>query len=116
MAFLTIAGTSYPVQTQSAQENESEYVGEKVRAFANNLRSTRLATSKKRSWAFVLGPFSRATYNALRAATDGDVAVNISGDALDGAVVSSIVSVASGQYLRDALGFLMVAQVTIEEV
>lgn len=112
--FVTIAGRPYPVQIQGAVENEREYAGERVRAFSNVLISSKDPLSRKRSWAFVLGPIARAAYDLLHADVDGDASVLCGGDAI-GADVACFVDV-TGQYTRDRLAHQMVAAVTIHEI
>lgn len=98
MAFLTIAGVGYPVDVAGgATEREPEYVGEKVRAFDNTLRSTRM--QPKRSWEFPLAPLSEAAYNTLRAAIANDAEVAVNGDAVDNVSTTCIVTFASAGFL-----------------
>jgi hypothetical protein len=116
MAFLTIAGVTYQVQTQSAVQNESQYSGERVRSFANTLLSSRDVTTKKRQWQFALAPMTQAASDALVAAIDGDVVVTITGDAVGGVVVSSMVSITQNAFVPDGLGFLRAPTIMVDEV
>lgn len=96
--FLTIGGVPYPVQTSGASQGSHEYSGERVRAFANNMRSTR--GDKKRQWSFVIGPISIAQLTTLLAAVDNDAVVNFAGDAI-GATVACMADVTEGPYVPD---------------
>lgn len=115
MPFLSIAGRDYLVQAQGAGIGERVYVGERVRAFANNLISSRDPLASKRQWSFVLGPMPRASYDLLDDDTMGDAVVAVGGDAIGAAPVDCMVTV-TGAHTRDGLGHQMIATVSVEEV
>jgi hypothetical protein len=97
MAFLTIAGTA--VDVTDFQEDAPEEIGESVRAFAGNLRTTVRAT--KRRWKAVTRPMLPADVLALRALFEGGLHVWCGGTALDGATVLCRLTLDSVGYVKD---------------
>lgn len=116
MAFLTIAGVAYDVQTSGAGEQEPVRVGGTRRTFTGRLRST--VRAEFRRWSFALAPLVEDDYQALRAACAPPGIVTVGGDAI-GAVRQAYVEVHDAAYHpddRQPEGFVRVASITIEEV
>lgn len=115
--FLTIDGNAYPVQVDGASENAPEYSGSRERAMAGNMRSTRTVVTKKRTWQFVLGPISPASYAELVADTEGDQIVPVDGAAMQDAAIDCMVDINDARYVRDGTqSHNREVQITVYEV
>lgn len=114
MAFLTIGGTLYEAQHDGASQNESDYAGERSRAFSGLMRSGRRIA--KRNWSFTMIPLSETDYLSLVAAVGIDVALSVSGDFTNNVAVTAFVEVTQANYIPTGATFMRVAQIAITEV
>lgn len=114
MPFLSISTlTNIPVYTEGAQQETSIEIGETTRAFDGTLRVAR--RSRKRVWAFVVGPVSNTYENNLRTLDDG-LAKTCSGDMFNNISASCFVNVQESEYMSDGgTGSLRLVTVRLEE-
>jgi hypothetical protein len=96
MAFLTLNGTTVPVDTSQATRNEDEVGGQDVRAFAGGLRST--VQWAKKSWTVTTPPLRAADQATVLAQTG--VGVTVAGDISGGASVTCTVRSQNGPYRK----------------
>lgn len=112
MAFLVVSGITVPV-TPSGANRSTEEIGDRARAFDGTMRQTVLAT--KRSWSATTAPLSQANadtlYNALLSTT---LPLVCSGDFL-GATRNCFATVDDWNYVKTAVGYLIVGSFTLYE-
>jgi hypothetical protein len=120
MAFLQIGALApFDVQTQGAAERtraDRRASTEGSPTYGGGLR--RQGLGRKREWPFTSAPLTRATYDLLVTACYGSAYQHCTGDALPAGGVDCIVTIDDAVYVddtSDALGFKMVAQLTLRE-
>lgn len=110
MAFLTIDAIEVEIQTSSANE-EPTLIGDKVRSFAGNLRST--YSAQKRTWKFITGPMEEISSNIIRA--KNGTFVTLAGDFAPTGVIA-LLTVTNAQYIDDrGIDFWRYLSLTLEE-
>lgn len=111
--FVVVAAVAYLVQTDSVGELPLVYTGQKVRAAANNLRSTR--RTPMREFEFTLAPILEAAYQAMVAATLNDAVVAFTGTAISNAVLQAMVEITAAPYVPHRLGFLRRPTIRVQQ-
>lgn len=114
MAFLSIAGVAYQIQTSGAAESEGAYVGEAQRSASGQYRSGRRL--RKRSWSFTLRSIPQADYDAFLAVIGIDTPLTVTGDAFGGASITAVVIPGAAAYLRTGTTFLRTPTITVTEI
>jgi hypothetical protein len=110
MAFLAIDSIEVEVQTSNANE-EPLLVGDKVRGFFGNLRTTYI--TQKRTWKFVSGPMTESASNTIRA--KNGTFVTIAGSFASGSI-TALLTVTNAQYIDDqGIDFWRYLSLTLEE-
>lgn len=118
MAFLTIAGTTYEVQTTGASERtraDRRAQTEGVATYAGVLR--RQGVTRKREWVFTTAPLTQSEFAALVVQAYGAAFRSCAGDAMP-AAIDCLITLEDGAYVEDtsdALGFKRIAQLTLRE-
>jgi hypothetical protein len=111
MAFLEIDGIEVDIQTTAASEKRL-LVGDKVRTFFGNLRSTYIA--QKRSWPFLSGPLTQTEFDTLMA--KNGTFVPVIGDFFTEASITAMVTFTEAPYVDDrGVSFLRYINILIEE-
>jgi hypothetical protein len=115
MAFLVIAGVTYPVLTDGASENDAAFGGIDDGDWSFD-GSPRFAYSpERRQRTLPLLHMSQAAYESLRSDIAAGI-VAVDGDAIAGGPKNAIVRVTSAPYVDDgALGFYIQPTVEITE-
>lgn len=112
MAFLTIDGTAYDVDTGGATQGENVWRGAVRASFNNTLRSDRHA--RRRVWDFDLTPLPEIDALTLMATCDVGGFTPVAGDAIGGAITADV-RVTAARYVADGMGFKRALHLTIEE-
>jgi hypothetical protein len=116
MAFLTIAGIDVEVLANEADDNEPIEMGEDVRTFNNNLRTT--IRNPKLSMRFRTGPMTVTAANTLIAAITGGAHVPVTGDALNAVSITARVRYSFSRIADDSQlrGHQRLLDLVIEQV
>jgi hypothetical protein len=102
MSFLVVGSVVVDVRSDSASQPESDVVGETMRTFAGNLRSTRRAA--KRNWAYTTRAMTFAEENTLLSvigSPDGGAFVACSGSFTNnGPAVTCQVTITNREFVK----------------
>lgn len=112
MAFLTIAGTAYNVQSTGAKEGAPQVQGATERMFDGTLRTTK--RTRKYTGAFTLGPMTESEYQALLADIPPGTFVTVAGDALPSSITAEV-EVTEAPYNKIGLGFKRTVGISVVE-
>lgn len=112
--FLTIAGIVIGVDADGARERPRERGGEKVRAFAGNLRSS--IRWEKRGWDVTTWIMTQAEVTTLRAAVLLGTYVTCAGDALGASILCDVEIQDAAYEIEGETGFWRVLNISITEV
>lgn len=113
MAFLTLNGTPFRVQTSGASENEPTLVGESVRAFDGSYRSGIRAA--KRTWTFTIASMPVADLNTLKTLIGLEATLTASGEFVGGASVSVVARLGTVPYIPSGTDVRRVPTLTLIE-
>lgn len=113
MPFLSIAGNE--VDVVEFVEQPPIILSPKTRSWDGTLRGA--VRGQVRHWTGTLNEMTRATYEALLAATDNEAEVPVAGDAMPGAASRTcVVRLGGATYVRSGAGFLVSVPVEILSV
>lgn len=116
MPFVTIDGVAYDVIATGAEQLETEWAGEDVRAFDQSMRSSK--RNPKRGWKFPLYPLGKAAFEALENKILTGNFYNVGGDAMPTASNPTMCAITlTGQtFVQDGTDFVRGVVVTARAV